>query len=122
MSEDTLTAPALNLGIFEKAAELIRDKGFWDGTDNGTQCWTPAQGYCIGLAIIEQRHADGYDRDAAIDHLAAQLGYTRASFSGFGFSPQGFVFKKNDEFKDRREEGKAWALDVLDKLARGESL
>lgn len=120
MSEDTLAQPALNLTIFERAAELIRDKGFWDGVHNDERSWTPNQGYCIGLAILEQKNTHSADRDDAMNHLAAQLGYD--SSTGWDIRPQGFVFRKNDEFKGRPEEGKAWALDVLDKLARGESL
>lgn len=121
MSEDTLTRPALNLSVFEKAAELIREHGFWDGVHDETQAWTAKRGYCIGLAIIEQENLNvsRADIDVAMGHLAAQLGYT----AGTPFvSSHGFIFNKNDEFRGRPEEGKAWTLDVLDKLARGESL
>lgn len=111
----TATETALDPTRFARAAELIRTKGFWQAI-NGEE----AHGrICAGLALLDAKHdvaePIGQNDDpfyAEINHLARQLGYDQPS-NGNTLS---FLFGWNDS----TPEGEV--LDVLDKLARGESL
>lgn len=96
---------------FARAAELIRQKGFWgDKGEMGTRT-------CAGLALLDAKYETtalpNLERDDPfydeIRHLARQLGY-----EGWDFLSS--VFGWNDRTTE------AEVLDVLDKLARGESL
>ena len=118
----TETKPQLNLALYGRAADAIEQRGFWDGHPYTEEERAAYQDHsrpipvCIGLAILDL-NAPGVEKDEAMDHLARQLGHT-----GDPMDANAFVFNKNDEFAGRPEEGKAWAVDTLRKLARGESL
>lgn len=100
---------------FARAAELIRTKGFWQATDD-TEMGTHI---CAGLAVLDAKNevtkrtnTDDDPYYAEINHLARQLGYDQPSDD----NTLSFLF----EWNDSTPEGEV--LDVLDKLARGETL
>lgn len=106
-------AGPIDFTAFDKAADLIEKNGFWDGSSTAdsrnNEC------LCFGLALARAAE-DGHG--AEMRHAATQLGWDGTTVPG----PLQFIYRKNDEYEGRPEEGKAWALDTLRKLARGESL
>lgn len=93
---------------FARAAEMIREQGFWNGTENNRD-----RRICAGLALLEaERETGSGSYYVESDHLARQLGYTGPVDSG----TLDFIYAWNDRTSE------AEVLDVLDKLGRGESL
>lgn len=110
-----MTAVEIDRTRFARAADLIRTNGFWQ---SGKGEKTNGR-LCAGLALLQAKHEVALPVGtgpvdpfyAEVSHLARQLGYNNA---GNGFLT--FIFGWNNSTEE------AEVLDVLDKLARGESL
>lgn len=110
----------MDLTLFDAAADLIERDGFYSGKDPLDEERRVVT-HCVSLGLVRAYQARTGDSGFAPtydehEHLAQALGWRGEERDGDLLK---FIYAHNDQHSGK--EGETWAVDLLRRLARGES-